>query len=58
MFGFEITKILSKNSDVYKNIAGLVDGGKIPKKIGCHRFLILNIENHWVVLHRTVQGND
>jgi len=56
MFGYEITQILSRDPVLYKNFLGFIPVESIPRKLPCHKFLILNVSNHWICLHRTVFG--
>ena len=55
MYRFEISKLLSKDPSVYKSFT-LLDIDALPNKIKCHRFIIVNILNHWICIHRNVYG--
>ena len=57
MYGFEISKLLSKDPSVYKSFT-LLNIEALPNKIKCHRFIIVNILNHWICIHRNVYGHE
>ena len=56
MYGFEISKLLSKVPSVYKSFT-LLNIEALPNKIKCHRFIIVNILNHCICIHRNVYGH-
>ena len=56
MYGFEISKLLSKDPSVYKSFT-LLDIDALPNKIKCQRFIIVDILNHWICIHRNVYGH-
>ena len=56
MYGFKISKLLSKDPSVYKSFT-LLNIEALPNKIKCHRFIIVNISNHWICIHRNVYGH-
>ena len=57
MIGFDITRLISIKSGVYKNLYGLVSIEEVPRRLNCHEFVIVHHQNHWMVLHRNLIGH-
>ena len=54
MIGYDISRILSLQSAVYRNFIGLFHLNELPEKIGCHNFAVINYSNHWFVIHHNL----
>ena len=54
MIGYDICRLLSYETAVYKNLIGLFHINELPNKIDCHKFAIINYSNHWLVVHKNL----